>query len=79
MSNFTNNDFKGNFADHDGGGVKWIGHEPYNLLSKNSFFNNTAMYGNEIASVPSNLKMIDSVNHRILNDINPKLENIASG
>ena len=51
-SNYSNNTFDYNTADHDGGAVKWNGIEPYNLTTNNTFGNNnTAVYGNNYASM----------------------------
>ena len=49
-SNYTNNTFDGNSADHDGGAVKWTGYEPFNLTTNNTFGSNSALYGNGYAS-----------------------------
>ena len=51
-SNFTNNEFLYNYAESDGGSVKWIGCEPINLVNTSVFEHNIAKYGNDIASTP---------------------------
>lgn len=45
------NVFKHNFAEKDGGAIKWIEKEPF-LDKTNIFENNTALYGNNLASFP---------------------------
>lgn len=50
--------FVGNIAESEGGVIKWTGVEPY--LENNTFFNNSAVYGDIIASFPYRIYMSSS-------------------
>ena len=59
ISNFTNNYFDFNSAEHDGGAVKWSGYEPWNLTTNNTYgSSNTAAYGNNYAAFAIGLAKI---------------------
>ena len=47
----SNNTFTINRANNSGGAIKWNDVRPYNL-SNNIFVDNSALYGNDIASYP---------------------------
>ena len=54
-----NNTFTKNSASFDGGAIKWIDIEPYNWTN-NTYNENSAVYGNEIASFPITLQRINA-------------------
>ena len=57
-----NNTFINNTATIDGGAVKWTDIQPSNF-TKNTYQNNSALYGNETASFPTTLQRIDNSRH----------------
>ena len=48
--------FTNNYAEKDGGGIKWNNIQPFILNS--TFLNNTAIYGKDKASFPARLRLI---------------------
>lgn len=52
----TNSSFVGNIATLDGSCIRWTGLPP--LLSTNSYVNNTALYGNPLASTPDHFILL---------------------
>ena len=71
-----NNTFTKNLANISGGAVAWNDIMPYNL-SNNTYELNSALYGNDIASYPIRIEIIDNES-RILED-NYVISNIPSG
>ena len=67
--------FTNNTALDAGGAIKWDDVMPSNLTN-NTYLNNSAFYGPDIASYPINLIRIDS--HNMTLDDEP-IENVASG
>ena len=57
-STYIENHFEFNHADHDGGAIKWLGWEPYNITTRNTYRDNTALYGNNYASTAIGLVAI---------------------
>lgn len=60
-----NSEFYDNKAENSGGGIQWLHDQP--VLADLYFKNNTALYGNDIASFPVDLKIISEA--RLLSDI----------
>ena len=78
-----NNIFFNNKAFNDGGALKWMGLQPI-IESNNEFQNNTAMYGENIASYGVRLRLdIYENNSLLFSTLNNKeiinLKNISSG
>lgn len=87
----SENFFQENSAKIEGGAIKWSDEQP--LIINNTFLNNSALYGNDIASFPLRLilnvylrnqtKMIPEPNkNEVLkqnSSVNLKLGNISSG
>jgi hypothetical protein len=48
------NDFKSNYAEDDGGAIIFVSNA-YNDDNTNKFRNNTAYYGNDVASYPNQI------------------------
>lgn len=77
-----NNSFVGNKAEIEGGAIKWIEIEPIGL-NTNFYQDNTAIYGNDIASFPVKIEMENSfANYTCFNNSTNcyfSILNIASG
>jgi hypothetical protein len=58
--NIVMNSFKYNLADRNGGAISWKHFQP--IIQDNLFINNTAQYGNDIASFPLRVVLIDNYN-----------------
>lgn len=87
-----NNIFRDNSAANEGGAIKWFANLSPSL-ENNTFFNNSAIYGNEIASIPVRLwfKVFEKANENedyetgtviydsLVNNTGFSLDNIMSG
>lgn len=69
--------FTNNTALIAGGAIKWDDVMPSNLAN-NTYLNNTAFYGSDIASYPINLIRNNSLSQNLTLDDEP-IENVASG
>lgn len=81
--NITNNTFDKNEAKFDGGAIKWTLIEPKILT--NTFTNNTAYYGKNIASYPIRMRILFQTQNESISLQNlsqnsiPTIRNISSG
>ncbi|CAG9324277.1 unnamed protein product [Blepharisma stoltei] len=76
----SSNNFSNNWAAYKGGAINWDDSRP--KLENNNFWNNSALYGNDIASFPAMMVLLNDTNQRALqyqgnSELN--LNNIASG
>ena len=69
ISYFTRNTFEYNEANWGGGGVYWLGVEPHNLTTNNTFVGNDAVYGANFASNATSIIQITADTYN--NELNP--------
>ncbi|CAG9324285.1 unnamed protein product [Blepharisma stoltei] len=76
----SSNNFSSNWAAYKGGAINWDDSRP--KLENNNFWNNSALYGNDIASFPTMMVFLNDTNQRVLQyqgNSELTLNNIASG
>ncbi|CAG9324295.1 unnamed protein product [Blepharisma stoltei] len=74
------NNFSNNLAVYKGGAISWDNSKP--ILENNNFWNNSALYGNDIASFPAMMVFLNGTNQRVLQyrrNLDLILNDIASG
>ena len=59
--------------------MKWVGVEPNNLVTNNTYDNNTAIYGNDFASTAISMKLITEIEGRVLINNSTSITDVASG